>query len=63
MLNRTLDCLAALAFVAALAIACASPIPCDTDTDCMIKNGGDGGPYPAAYRRALDCPHYDCGEE
>lgn len=44
MLNRTLDCLAALVFMAALVLACASP-------------------NPDAYQRALDCPHYDCGEE
>lgn len=24
-----------------------SPIPCDTDTDCMLKNGGNGGPEVA----------------
>ena len=23
------------------------PMECDTDTDCMEKNGGDGGPGPA----------------
>jgi hypothetical protein len=22
----------------------AAVIACDTDTDCMLKNGGDGGP-------------------
>lgn len=21
-------------------------VPCDTDTDCMLKNGGDGSPSP-----------------
>lgn len=24
-----------------------SLVECDTDTDCMEKNGGDGGPDPA----------------
>lgn len=53
---RLLDWIAAALVMGAMACAGASPILCATDAEC------DGGPMPAAYRAALECDRYDCGE-
>lgn len=65
MLNRLIDWTLAALVMGALACAGASPVPtaqCDTDTDCTMRFGGDGGPEPvdACYDPTFD--GYDCGE-
>jgi len=68
MMNRILDWVAAALVMGALACAGASPIPqCATDDECAALCPADdaecdGGPYPAAYLRTLECNRYDCGE-
>lgn len=67
MANRMLDLIAAALLLAAMAWAGSGPVPGEsaalpTIAAALIEMV-EIEMQPAAYRAALECPQYDCGEE